>query len=92
VLAGGRLIAIAAPDELGGEDATLVSFRLPEGVDSADLPVPVDGPGPEVSLRTATPTRDLAPLLSWAVVRGYELEGLTVSRPSLEDVYLELTA
>ena len=41
--------------------------------------------------RTTTPTRDLAPLLSWAVVRGYELEGLTVSRPSLEDVYLELT-
>jgi ABC-2 type transport system ATP-binding protein len=54
--------------------------------------VAVDGPGPEVTLRTNAPTRDLAPLLSWAVVRGYELEGLTVSRPSLEDVYLELTA
>jgi ABC-2 type transport system ATP-binding protein len=92
VLAGGRLIAVAAPDELGGEDAALVTFRLPGGVDAADLPVAVDGPGPEVSLRTSTPTRDLAPLLSWAAVRGYELEGLTVSRPSLEDVYLELTA
>ena len=92
VLAGGRLIAIAAPEELGRDDATLVTFRLPEGVDAADLPVAVDGTGPEVSLRTATPTRDLAPLLSWAAVRGYELERLTVSRPSLEDVYLELTA
>jgi ABC-2 type transport system ATP-binding protein len=92
VIAAGRLIAIAAPDELGGEAAALVSFRLPEGVDAGDLPVPVAGPGPEVTLRTTTPTRDLAPLLSWAVVRGYELEGLTVSRPSLEDVYLELTA
>ncbi len=92
VLAAGRLIAVAAPGELGGEATALVTFRLPEGVDVADLPVPVDGPGPEISLRTATPTRDLAPLLSWAAVRGYELEGLTVSRPSLEDVYLELTA
>jgi ABC-2 type transport system ATP-binding protein len=92
VLAEGRLIALAAPEDLGGEAAALVTFRLPEGVSVADLPVSVDGPGPEVTLRTATPTRDLAPLLSWAAVRGYELEGLTVSRPSLEDVYLELTA
>ena len=92
VLAEGRLIAVAAPDELGGDDETaLVSFRLPPGVDAADLPVAVDGRGPEVELRTTTPTRDLAPLLSWAAVRGYELEGLTVSRPTLEDVYLKLT-
>jgi ABC-2 type transport system ATP-binding protein len=91
VLADGRLIAVAAPGELGGEETTLVTFRLPPGVDVADLPVAVDGHGPEVELRTPTPTRDLAPLLSWAAVRGYELEGLTVSRPSLEDVYLELT-
>ena len=92
VLAEGRLIAVAAPDELGGEPTTVVTFRLPDGVGVADLPLAVEGSGPEVTLRTATPTRDLAPLLSWAAVRGYELEGLTVSRPSLEDVYLELTA
>jgi ABC-2 type transport system ATP-binding protein len=91
VMADGRLIAVAAPDELGGDEEALVTFRLPEGVAAGDLPVPVAGPGPEVSLRTATPTADLAPLLSWAAVRSYELEGLTVSRPSLEDVYLKLT-
>jgi ABC-2 type transport system ATP-binding protein len=44
-----------------------------------------------VQFSTATPTADLAPLLSWAAVRGAELEALTVSRPSLEDVYLQLT-
>ena len=32
------------------------------------------------------------PLLAWAAARGVELEGLTVTRPTLEDVYLELTA
>ena len=86
------LIAVAAPDELGGDDAALVSFRLPGRASSPPTcRVEVDGPGRRSRFRTATPTRDLAPLLSWAAVRGYELEGLTVSRPSLEDVYLKLT-
>jgi ABC-2 type transport system ATP-binding protein len=33
----------------------------------------------------------LTPLLTWASERGQELEALTVTRPSLEDVYLDLT-
>ena len=31
-------------------------------------------------------------LTGWALERGLELEGLEVSRPSLEDIYLELTS
>jgi ABC-2 type transport system ATP-binding protein len=42
-------------------------------------------------VRTSTPPRDLAPALEWAAARGMELEQLTVTRPTLEDVYLELT-
>jgi ABC-2 type transport system ATP-binding protein len=91
VLAGGRVIADGAPGALGHAEETLVEFRLPPGLDVADLPIAVERRGQSVALRTATPTRDLAPLLSWAAVRGYELEGLTVTRPSLEDVYLQLT-
>jgi ABC-2 type transport system ATP-binding protein len=45
-----------------------------------------------VAFTTATPTRDLAPLIAWANERGVELEGLAVKRATLEDVYLELTA
>jgi len=30
-------------------------------------------------------------VLEWAAQRGMELEGLTVTRPTLEDVYLDLT-
>jgi ABC-2 type transport system ATP-binding protein len=44
-----------------------------------------------VSFRTHTPTRDLAPLLSWGAENEIELEALTVTRPTLEDVYLQLT-
>jgi ABC-2 type transport system ATP-binding protein len=45
----------------------------------------------QLSFRTPTPTRDLAPLLQWAAESDIELEALTVTRPSLEDVYLKLT-
>jgi ABC-2 type transport system ATP-binding protein len=42
-------------------------------------------------LQTTDPTRALNELTGWALAHGVELEGLEVSRPSLEDVYLELT-
>ncbi|HEU5215666.1 MAG TPA: ABC transporter ATP-binding protein [Gaiellaceae bacterium] len=48
--------------------------------------------GEEVLVRTDEPTRVLAELTSAAVARGEELEGLQVRRPSLEEVYLALTA
>jgi ABC-2 type transport system ATP-binding protein len=97
VIAHGRVIAEGAPDTLGrgAGEAAVVSFRLPDGVAVAQLPL---RPGAQLEhdedrlqLRTATPTRDLAPLLAWAAERQIELEGLIVSRPSLEDVYLQLT-
>jgi ABC-2 type transport system ATP-binding protein len=44
-----------------------------------------------VVVETATPTRTLHELTAWAVARELELPGLEVLRPSLEDVYLELT-
>jgi ABC-2 type transport system ATP-binding protein len=97
VISHGRVIAEGTPDSLGrsATEAALVSFRVPADLDPDDLPLP-DGVAVErlertVRFRTPTPTRDLAPLLSWAAVRGAELEALAVTRPSLEDVYLQLT-
>jgi hypothetical protein len=43
-----------------------------------------------VRIRTAEPTAALAVIASRAQERGMELEGLSVSQPSLEDVYLQL--
>jgi ABC-2 type transport system ATP-binding protein len=45
-----------------------------------------------VELRTSQPTRTLHDLTGWALDHDVELEGLGVSQPSLEDVYLELTS
>jgi ABC-2 type transport system ATP-binding protein len=74
----------------------VIAFHPPGDVAVADLPLPRDADlerddRGRLVLHTAAPTRDLAPLFAWAAARGIELEGLTVSRPSLEDVYLQLT-
>jgi ABC-2 type transport system ATP-binding protein len=77
VLAGGRVVAEGTPDALAAAAGeTIVAYRAG---------------GREERFRTGTPTADLLPLLSAAAALGEELEGLTVTRPSLEDVYLQLT-
>jgi ABC-2 type transport system ATP-binding protein len=97
VLASGRIVAEDTPDMLAGREngVAFVRFRLPDGVGAQDLPLPRDAEleaaNGHIAFRTETPTRALTPLLDWASGRGEELEGLSVTRPSLEDVYLELT-
>jgi ABC-2 type transport system ATP-binding protein len=44
-----------------------------------------------VVIETAQPTAELHRLTGWAVRHEVVLSGLTVDRPSLEDVYLRLT-
>ncbi len=43
-------------------------------------------------LRASSPLAALGPLVRWAEDRGVDLADLEVRRPSLEDVYLALTA
>jgi ABC-2 type transport system ATP-binding protein len=88
VLAKGNVIADAQPDQLGGE-VTVVSFRVQVGM---PLPAAATVKGGVASFTTDRPTRDLAPIFAWAADHDVEIEALSVTRPSLEDVYLELTA
>ena len=95
IISAGRIVAEGTPDTLGGRaDAeTTVRFRLAD-LDPALLPAAVGQlkpqPGGEIEIRTGEPTRLLHMVTEWAVDNGTELEGLTVYRPSLEDVYLDL--
>ena len=97
VIARGSVIAQGTPETLGrgAGEAALVTFRVPYGVAAEALPLPagaeVERRDREVAFRSRTPTRDLAPLLSWAAGEEIELEALSVTRPTLEDVYLKLT-
>jgi ABC-2 type transport system ATP-binding protein len=77
VLRGGQVVAIGTPAELtGATPATEIRYRRN---------------GEEVVLQTEDPTRMLHELTGAALAQGFELEGLTVRRPTLEEVYLSLT-
>ncbi len=97
IIANGVIVAEGTPETLGGREshAATVSFRLPSGVAVHDLPEVVPGEAvitdEQVTVRTTDPTRALHALTGWAIAMGHELDNLTVVRPSLEDVYLELT-
>jgi ABC-2 type transport system ATP-binding protein len=97
IITAGRIVASGTPGSLGGRDEgeAVVAFRLPPGTALADLPAGLGGRPAghdgRVELATTEPTRALHELTGWALARGEELDALTVTRPSLEDVYLRLT-
>ena len=93
IIASGKIVAHGPPASLGGRDqgAATIRFQLPAGVTPADLPVAVVGEGPSIELRTDRELEALYELTRWALEREVRLTGLTVSRHTLEDVYLQLT-
>ena len=79
IVKDGRILAIGAPRELGvGASHYRVAYR--------------DADGELVERQTEDPTALLHELTGEALARGERLEELSVGRPTLEDVYLELTA
>ncbi|HEX6329694.1 MAG TPA: ABC transporter ATP-binding protein [Actinomycetota bacterium] len=94
VLARGEVVAEGAPSTLAGRhlSESTIRFRLRAGAGA--LPTSFgairqrDG---LVELVARDPVRTLRELTGWALARGVALEGLEVTRPTLEDVYLELT-
>jgi ABC-2 type transport system ATP-binding protein len=97
IISAGRIVATGSPEQLGGtgEPRTEITFRLPDGVGRDQLPEDLSGElrvdAREVSLTVEDPVPSLRRLTGWATDRGIGLPGLEVRRPSLEDVYLELT-
>jgi ABC-2 type transport system ATP-binding protein len=96
VLAHGRVVADGTPQRLAADAGaeTVISFRLPAGVEVDGLPRIGGAPtlaGSTVELRSTAPTADVNALTRWALDRGVELVDLRLARPGLEDVYLRLT-
>jgi ABC-2 type transport system ATP-binding protein len=92
ILAGGRIVAEGTPDDIRGrvDHGSTVRFRIP--VDRRVPPVEAtradDGTW---TFTSRQPTDDLHRITGWAIEHGIALEGLSVTPPSLEDVYLLLT-
>ena len=77
IVKDGVIVAAGPPADLGvGGDAYRVAY---------------DHNGHRVEIETDNPTELLHRLTSEALQRGERLQGLTVSRPTLEEVYLQLT-
>jgi len=77
VLREGSIVALGKPAELTGRNvATEIRYRRD---------------GHELVVETQEPTRVLHELTGQALADGVELEGLQVRRPTLEEIYLELT-
>lgn len=94
VIDKGRIIAEGTPENLGGraDGKTTIRFTLPTDVDPATLPVDsIPRNGGRYEVIAESPTRTLHQLTSWALDSNLELYNLHVERPTLEDVYLELT-
>jgi len=76
VIAAGEVVADSTPDSLSSDGTSVITFRIS---------------GERVTYRTDAPQETLLSLLLWAQRHDTRLEGLTVTQPTLEDVYLELT-
>ena len=97
VMSAGQIIAIGAPEELGGRNLrpAEIRFRLPAQWSLGDIP---DVPGErsidddQVLVVTREPVLASQRITNWAVDHEIELGHFSVTQPTLEDIYLELTA
>ena len=95
VMRDGVIVATGTPATLGGRNRATgtIAFTLPVGVELDEL-----APGASldeehrVVMSSAAPMADLHELTGRALALGLELADIEVRRPTLEDVYLELTA
>jgi ABC-2 type transport system ATP-binding protein len=98
IVNAGKIIASGRPHELGGRDArpAEIRFVLPQGIGLDDLPdVPVSRRElveDHVLLVTLEAVRVANVVTGWALERGVDLAHFSVAQPTLEDIYLELTA
>jgi ABC-2 type transport system ATP-binding protein len=98
VMRAGEIIALGAPEELGGRDLrpAEIRFSLPAGWSLGDVPeVPLEQrsiDGERVLITTTEPVLAAQRLTTWALERGIDLGHFAIAQPTLEDIYLELTA
>jgi ABC-2 type transport system ATP-binding protein len=97
VMVAGRIVAIGPPESIAGRDEqpTEIRFALPDGIGLADLPMLAGASAGEDHGGVLITTRDgvgtIHALTGWALERGLPLAQLSLSQPTLEDIYLALT-
>ena len=93
VIANGTIVAEGTPQTLGGRErmAVRISFTLQDGTRLDELPLRAHAENGRIAVESTNPLVDVKALADWALARGLDLPDIDVRRPSLEDVYLQLT-
>ena len=95
----GRIVAMGTPRQLQQKSASQSSILivceqplkepLPQWTDA--LFSSVDGDGRTLTVRSSRPARTLVEIMKWLDQKGIQLEDVHLKRPTLEDVFVELT-
>jgi len=100
IMDAGQLIAIGSPRELqeksasqSGIEVTLsapcLSDQLPDWPEAIRTILSEDRR--RISVQSKRPARTLVEMVKWTDSQGFELDDVRLSRPTLEDVFIELT-
>jgi ABC-2 type transport system ATP-binding protein len=100
IIDAGQIIAIGTPRELQAKSANQSSIEvrltqplpdtaLPQWADSIRSIVSEDKSG--ITVYSTRPARTLVEMVKWIDTKGFELDDVRLSRPTLEDVFIELT-
>ncbi len=93
VIAAGRIVAEGPPATLGHRDlaGARIRYRTPDGASPPDGLTWTLAANGFTEIASADVVTDLHRLTGWALTNAITLDGLEVTRPTLEDVYLRLT-
>jgi ABC-2 type transport system ATP-binding protein len=100
IIDAGQIIALGSPRELQEKSAEQsgIEIKLTQPLRDAALPqfadaiqTKIDADRRHVTLRSTRPARTLVELVKWIDAQGYELEDVHLRRPTLEDVFIEMT-
>jgi ABC-2 type transport system ATP-binding protein len=96
----GAIVAIGTPGEIRARTlgASVIEIRCERPLPRRDAPpamndakLAISADGKLVTASSAHPARTLVDLVKWIDQQGIELDDVQIKRPSLEDVFLELT-
>ncbi len=100
IVDAGQIIAIGTPRELMDRSAgkSTIGIVCEQPLDAATMPAWSDATGSTLSedkrhltVTSLRPARTLVEIVKWVDAQGFGLEDVQLKRPTLEDVFIELT-
>ena len=100
IIDNGIIIATGSPRELQEKSSTqsAIEIKLTQPLRERVVPnfpdaigIVISDDAREVKVQSSRPARTLVELVKWIDAQGYELEDVHLTRPTLEDVFIELT-